>query len=104
MRKLYLFVLTTSIILLGAASVFAQGEPAAAGGHTTLINITGPFALAIAASFGALADGRAIAAACEATARNPSAGGRIFTALLLGMALIETLVLFTLLAVQQKWA
>lgn len=103
MRKLYLFVLTTSIILLGAASVFAQGQTAEPGGQQALIHFTGPFSIAIAAAFGALADGRAIAAACEATARNPSAGGRIFTALLLGMALIETLVLFTLLAVSQHW-
>ncbi len=55
------------------------------------------FAVAIAAFGGALGDGRAIAAACEGTARNPAAGGRIFTMLLLGLALIETLVLFTFL-------
>ena len=46
----------------------------------------------------ALGDGKAIAAACEGTARNPGAGGRIFTMLILGLALIETLVLFTFLA------
>ncbi|MCC6745773.1 MAG: ATP synthase F0 subunit C, partial [Acidobacteria bacterium] len=48
-------------------------------------------------------DGKAIAAACEGTARNPGAGGRIFTMMVLGCVLIETLVLFTfLLAFQGK--
>jgi len=59
----------------------------------------GSFAVGLAAIGGALGDGRAIAAACEGTARNPGAGGRIFTMLILGLALIETLVLFTSLAV-----
>ena len=70
--------------------------PAADGGRP-LLNVTGALAVAIAAAFGALGDSRAIAAACEGTARNPGAGGRIFTMLLLGLALIETLVLFTFL-------
>ena len=53
----------------------------------------GALAVAVAALGGALGDGRAIAAACEGTARNPGAGGRIFTMMILGLALIETLVL-----------
>ena len=62
-----------------------------------LRRLLAPFAVGIAAFGGALGDGRAIAGACEGTARNPGAGGRIFTMLLLGLALIETLVLFTFL-------
>lgn len=58
----------------------------------------GALAVAIAAFAGALGDGRAIAAACEGTARNPGAGGRIFTAMVLGLALIETLTLVTFAA------
>lgn len=53
--------------------------------------------IAIAASFGALAQSRAIASAVEAIARQPEAGGRIFTSLIIGLALIETLVIYTLL-------
>jgi F-type H+-transporting ATPase subunit c len=51
--------------------------------------------VAIAASIGAISQSRAIWRAVEAIARQPEAGGRIFTALLMGLALIETLVLFT---------
>jgi F-type H+-transporting ATPase subunit c len=59
----------------------------------------GALAVAIAAFGGALGDGRAIAAACEGTARNPGAGPRIFTMMILGLALIETLVLLTFVTV-----
>lgn len=85
--------------LLFVATAAAQpAEPATAGrGDTWFIPGDIAFAVAIAAFGGALADGRAISAACEGTARNPGAGGRIFNMLILGLALIETLVLFTFL-------
>lgn len=53
--------------------------------------------MAIAASIGALSQSRAIWRAVEAIARQPEAGGRIFTSLIIGLALIETLVIYTLL-------
>ncbi len=84
-------------LLMTAAPAFAQGAGAADGHPAPLINITGALAVGIAAAGGALGDGRAIAGACEGTARNPGAGGRIFTMMLLGCVLIETLVLFTFL-------
>jgi F0F1-type ATP synthase membrane subunit c/vacuolar-type H+-ATPase subunit K len=53
--------------------------------------------MAIAASIGALSQSRAIWRAVEAIARQPEAGVRIFTSLIIGLALIETLVIYTLL-------
>ena len=53
--------------------------------------------MAIAASIGAISQSRAIWRSVEAIARQPEAGGRIFTALIIGLALIETLVIYTLL-------
>lgn len=96
MTKLRLVMLTVLGVLMSAAPVFAQGAPTETHGGS-LINITGALAVAIAAAGGALGDGKAIAAACEGTARNPGAGGRIFTMMVLGCVLIETLVLFTFL-------
>jgi F-type H+-transporting ATPase subunit c len=52
--------------------------------------------VAIAAFAGSLSQGRAIAAALEATARQPEAGGRLFTFLILGLALIESLTIYAL--------
>ena len=99
MFKLRMMFFTILGILMVAAPALAQTPtgtaPAGTGG--SLINVTGALAVAIAAAGGALGDGKAIAAACEGTARNPGAGGRIFTMMILGLALIETLVLFTFL-------
>lgn len=53
--------------------------------------------MALAASIGAISQSRAIWRAVEAIARQPEAGGRIFTSLIIGLALIETLVIYTLL-------
>lgn len=53
--------------------------------------------MALAASIGAISQSRAIWRSVEAIARQPEAGGRIFTSLIIGLALIETLVIYTLL-------
>jgi len=102
MIKVRLFVMSALMMLLVVGTAMAQapgaaGEPNAGGGSSWVFPALPAFAVAIAAFGGALGDGKAIAAACEGTARNPGAGGRIFTMLLLGLALIETLVLFTFL-------
>ena len=96
MFKVKYFVFSAMTMLMTVATAMAQG---ATETHTTGGGVRIPIAIGvgIAAFGGALGDGRAIAGACEGTARNPSAGGRIFTMLLLGLALIETLVLFTFL-------
>ena len=51
-------------------------------------------AIAIAAFGGALAQGRAVAAALEGIARNPGASGKMFVPMILGLALIESLVIY----------
>jgi F-type H+-transporting ATPase subunit c len=55
------------------------------------------FGLAIAAAFGALGQSRAITASVEAMARQPEAANRIFTSMIIGLALIESLVIYSLL-------
>jgi F-type H+-transporting ATPase subunit c len=54
---------------------------------------------AIAVFGGAVGQSRIGAAACEGAARNPGAAGRIQTMMILGLALIESLVLFALLVI-----
>ncbi|MGQ9836332.1 MAG: ATP synthase F0 subunit C [Thermoanaerobaculaceae bacterium] len=55
------------------------------------------FVLGIAAFAGAFGQAKAIAAACTAMGRNPGAAGAIRLALILGLAFIESLVLYALL-------
>lgn len=100
MRKSLMLSLTVLFVAAGlVAPLFAQGGTAAAGGSEVAkwSIITAGFALAIAAAFGALGQSRGLAAAAEATARNPSATGDIRFALILGLVLIESLVIYVLL-------
>jgi F-type H+-transporting ATPase subunit c len=53
--------------------------------------------IAIAALGGALGQGRAAAAALDGIARNPNASDKMFTPMILGLALIESLVIYSLL-------
>jgi F-type H+-transporting ATPase subunit c len=94
-------VLTFALVLAAGAfaPVYAQ-EGATGAANIEVIRwsiITAGFALAFAAAFGALAQGRGIAAASEAIARNPSAAGDIRGALIIGLVLIESLVIYVLL-------
>jgi F-type H+-transporting ATPase subunit c len=61
-------------------------------------------AVAIAAFGGAIGQGRAIAAALDATARQPEAGGRLFSTMIVGLALIESLVIYALVISFVLWS
>lgn len=91
---------TLALVAFGFASpLYAQG-PGTAESQNTLIQwsiITGGFALAFAAAFGALAQGKGVSAAVESIARNPSAANDIRGNLILGLVLIESLVIYVLL-------
>ncbi|HXG58622.1 MAG TPA: ATP synthase F0 subunit C [Thermoanaerobaculia bacterium] len=95
MNRKMIFV--TAALLLVAVSAFAQGEPAAtAGGGVKWGAVSAAFLLGIAAAAGAIGQSRAIAAAVEGIARNPMAAGAIRLAMIIGLALIESLVIYAL--------
>jgi F-type H+-transporting ATPase subunit c len=96
MTKKLMFVLT--IMLLAAATLSAQtpGNPTA-GGHW--VPISAAFGMAIASGLCGLAQGKAIASAVEGMARNPGAAKAIQLAMLIGLAFVESLALYTLLIV-----
>jgi F-type H+-transporting ATPase subunit c len=101
-KKLFLLLSFTAILML-ATPVFAQGEPAAAAyAGPNWIAITSGFAMAIAAGLAALGQSKVAASACEGLARNPAARAGIQLAMILGLAFIESLVLFTLVVVFAK--
>lgn len=94
--KSKLFLLLLAMFVL-ASPIFAQ-ETAVATARPA-INITSGLAMAIASGLCALAQGKALASSAEAIARNPSAGNVIRGALILGLAFIESLALFTLVII-----
>lgn len=92
-------------LLMMSASAFAQAGGAAADNASTEVSykaIAAGIGFGIAVLGGALGQGKIGAGAVEGAARNPSAAGRIQTIMILGLALIESLVLFALLVVFVK--
>jgi F-type H+-transporting ATPase subunit c len=104
MRKLNKLFFVVVAVLMAAMPVFAQAPAAAAAGDggAGLKAIAAGVGFAIAVFGGALGQSRIGAAACEGAARNPGASAKIQTMMILGLALIESLVLFALVIVFVK--
>lgn len=91
-------VLMFAVLALVAVSAFAQeGGAAAQTGGVAWGIIGAAFVLGVAAAAGAIGQSRAVAAACEGIARNPSAAAPIRLAMIIGLALIESLVIYALI-------
>ena len=58
--------------------------------------LAGGLAIALSAMFGALGQAKAVAAALEAIGRNPEAQPKIQMVMIIGLAFIESLVLYAL--------
>jgi F-type H+-transporting ATPase subunit c len=81
-----------------AAPAFAQEAAAvAATSDKGLVSIAAALAIGLAAFGGAMGQGRAASAALEGISRNPAASGKILTPMIIGLALIESLVIYALL-------
>ena len=89
--------LVTAFLLTVATMAFAQ-TPGAGAEVWTSGKFLAHFSLAIAAAGCGLGQGKAVAAACEGIARNPQAAGDIRTTMIIGLALIEALVIYALVA------
>jgi len=95
-------VIIMMFVMLALLSVSAFAQDAATS--TTASNsgvrwgaLSAAFVLGIAAAAGAIGQSRAIVAACEGIARNPGAAGAIRLSMIIGLALIESLVIYALL-------
>jgi F-type H+-transporting ATPase subunit c len=88
-------IYSTGLLLLLGSPIFAQ-TPAAGSGTTDWHLPFAYLAMGIAAGLCGLGQGKATASAAEAMARNPGAAAGIRFALIIGLALIESLALYTL--------
>jgi F-type H+-transporting ATPase subunit c len=91
MKKLQ-YVFMTLAVLFCAVPVFAQTGGSAA---ISLVPIGVGLGMGLAAGLCGLGQGKATASATEALARNPGARAGIMLFLVLGLAFIESLTLFT---------
>ena len=97
MKKLQ-YVSMALAALCFAIPAFADGGSAV----VNLVPIGAGLGMGLAAGLCGLGQGKAVGSAVEALARNPGARAGIFTFLVLGLALIESLTLFTLVIVFAK--
>ena len=98
MRTLSVFFMIMAAMCF-ALPAFAQGG---ATGGSNWVAVAAGLAMAIASAGCGLGQGRAAAAATEGIARNPSARAGIQVALIIGLAFIESLAIYTLLIIFVK--
>ncbi len=97
MKKKMLGLLSLVATTLIASSAFAQDAGGSNEYDMKMLGLTAAgLGMSIAAFGGALGQGKAAAAALEGIARNPSASDKLFTPMILGLALIESLVIYSL--------
>lgn len=95
MKKAIVFAMT----ILASVGVFAQEAAAATAtsSNSGLIALSAAIAIGLAVFGGTAAQGKAASAALEGMARNPAASDKLFTPLILALALIESLVILAFL-------
>jgi len=94
-------ILTVSLMAILAVPglAWAQGAAAAAGSGDmakAFAVLAAGLGFGLAAGLCGLAQGRAAGSAVDAMARQPGAAARIQTAMIIGLALIESLAIYTL--------
>ncbi len=96
-RKVTVALLTALVVLCLAPAAFAEegttGRPALVG---MAIALGAGFCVAVAALGGGIGQGLAVKGAMEGIARNPGASGKIMTSMIIGLAMIESLVIYAL--------
>lgn len=96
-KKLSLFATTAMILFFSVMPMaFAAGGDGAAE-ISPIRYLAAAFAVGVAAFGCGIGQGRAAAGALEGIARNPAAYSKIFTPLIISLALIESLAIYGLL-------
>jgi len=105
--KIVLLGVLAAVVLVSAPQAFAAEPQAVEGAHSeTLLfqdtgarRVGGAIGAAIAVVGAAVGISRIGASACESIARQPEAGGRIFTSMLISAAMIEGAALLCIIVV-----
>ena len=96
MRRISKFLIPV-VTLLVSAPAFAQTADIARLDRDKWLGIAAALAIGLSALGGAIGQGRAAGSALEGIARNPQASGKIFVPMIVGLALIESLVIYGLI-------
>jgi F-type H+-transporting ATPase subunit c len=94
MRKLLMVALNTVALVFAASFAFAA--EGADPGVISMIAIGTAVGMGLAALGCGIGMGFGLKGACEGTARNPDVSGKITVTMLIGLAMIESLAIYTL--------
>jgi F-type H+-transporting ATPase subunit c len=97
MRRISRFLPIFIFTMLASVPAFAQTAEIARLDRDKWLGIAAALAIGLSALGGAIGQGRAAGSALEGIARNPQASGKIFVPMIVGLALIESLVIYGLL-------
>jgi len=84
-----------AICLMASVALAAEGAAGNIGIMQWSVLAAG-LAIGLGAIGSGIGMGTAIGGACEGTSRNPEAGGRILTTMIIGLAMIESLTIYAL--------
>ncbi len=97
MRKLLTIVLSLlSLLAMAGFALAADGGRYMDPGTIGSAYMAAAIGMAIAAAGCGIGQGMGLKAACEGTARNPEAGGKLMVTLILGLAFVESLAIYSL--------
>ncbi len=89
--------LITGLMMLGITLIASVACAATAdAGVVQYTVLAAGLAIGLGAIGSGIGMGTAIGGACEGTSRNPEAGGRILTTMIIGLAMIESLTIYAL--------
>jgi F-type H+-transporting ATPase subunit c len=91
-RALITGLMMLGITLIASVAFAAEANPAV----VQFTVLAAGLAIGLGAIGSGIGMGTAIGGACEGTSRNPEAGGRILTTMIIGLAMIESLTIYAL--------
>jgi F-type H+-transporting ATPase subunit c len=94
MKLKSILMTVAGVLVTGAAFADETAQAVASSGGSDFAAMGAGLGLGLAALGGAIGQGKTASAALEGIARNPSASDKIFTPMIIGLALIESLVLY----------
>ncbi len=103
LKKIVVFTLTLLVLTVPAlAQAGAADNESTVTAYKAIGGALSVIGFGLAAGLAGLGQGKIGAAALEGTARNPSAAGKIQTMMILGLAFVESLVIFALVITFSK--
>ncbi len=95
-------MIVAMVAMFASASAFAQeavpaAEAVVANSDRGLVAIAAALTIAVSVFAGTMAQGKTASTALDGIARNPAASGKLLIPMILGLALIESLVIYALI-------